>query len=173
MKLASSLQTYNTLRFSKIAVLCASTVSALLITSATLSLITQKVHFNIVAIDPIGRASQMPSLQNVQTLPERAYEQFATEFVRRLRRISSDQQIVIQDMRVTEQLTIAGSSAYVTYNAMETSDPSQQRLEKYSDVTRSVRPLRVFKSTDGKWVVEWIEDTHDFGSGRIRKQARY
>lgn len=173
MKSAFSNASYNTLAFSKFAVLAASIVSALLILFTTLSLISQKVHFNIVAIDPIGRASKMPSLQEVQTLPQRSYEQFATEFIRRLRRISSDQQIIIQDMQVTEQLTIAGSRAFEAYNAMENTDPTQQRLKKYTEITRSVRPLRVFKSTEGKWVVEWIEDTFDYGSGRMRKQARY
>lgn len=148
-------------------------VSAFLVLSTILYLATARTEFFVIGIDPVGRAARLPSLNEVNTLPPRAHEQFALEFIRRLRSISSDRDILIQDMRVTEQLTVPGSRAFAAYNQMENADPAQKRLDQYGEVTRGVTPLRVFKSTDGKWVVEWTEDTLGFGSGRARKSARY
>ena len=147
-------------------------IAGITVTGTYWYLLTEKTKYHVVAIDPFGRVSVIPDVVEVKTYPKQASERFVINFIERMRRISSDKQILIQDIKATNSVIKKGSSAEATYRAYELDSEQGGRDVLYNSVTRSVDILRVEEKTGG-WLVEWMEASYDYSSGRPQKEVRF
>ena len=132
---------------------------------------TQYVPY-IIQVDELGRTEKAADPIRVGNWPKAVVKRELELFFERLRTVSPDLSIIVENHNAIRQFLPTGSPA-VQKITTYFNDVDNNPIKKAARVTISVDVLNINAVSDKTWRIEWKEDVYARQSGRLQDSKRF
>lgn len=126
----------------------------------------------LIGADNLGRTEVFADPQLLGDWPPQVIKRELDQFFDRMRTITPDMSVIIQNHNAIENFLPAGTAALNKVHAYF-NEPGNQPIKRAEKETVAVEVVSVNLITGSSWRVEWLEKSYSRNSGRLRKTKRY